>query len=218
MKSLPVRSTRGKRVAELIGEEKEYDDLFWGQELFKEAEEADEEYVTESEPEDVFDADFFKAESSEEEAEAEVKEAKEAKVKSVKEHERRKKRRRMAVSMKSFTQTQMLEDAALTELLNLHALKVAGGLLDSNDHLASRKRRALPPPVERCLSKGQAPAIYTFSLVPEYPKPSAVPSKKGKYLDPVTGKRYSTSSEFRALRESHFRAMETDLKRLAMQT
>lgn len=216
---MPVRSTRGKRVAELIGEEKEFDDFFWGQEVFKD-EEVDDEYVTESEPEDTFDADFFKDESSEEdnsedvdqdndEKTSAIKEEK-AKIKPPKETDRRRKRRRMAVSMKNFTQQQMLEEAALTELFNLHALKEAGNLSDSKDILLSRKRRGLLPPIEKYVSKGKNVPLYSFSIIPEFPKPTQI-AKRSKYLDPLTNKRYSTISEFRQLREGYFKAMETTL-------
>ena len=65
MKELPQRLSRGRRMNDLIGEEKDYDSLFWGQEIFKDTG-SDEEYATESEKDDKFDEDFFHIESSEE--------------------------------------------------------------------------------------------------------------------------------------------------------
>ena len=46
LKELPNRSTRGSRMNQLLGEEAEADDTFWGQDAFQE-EEQDEEYSTE---------------------------------------------------------------------------------------------------------------------------------------------------------------------------
>jgi len=57
-KDLPSRSTRGKRMTNLIEEEIEADESFWGQEFFKE-EEGDNQYVSEEDEEDVKDEDFY---------------------------------------------------------------------------------------------------------------------------------------------------------------
>lgn len=43
MKELPSRSTRGKRMSELIGEEADMDSLFWDQPFFQETK-SDNEY------------------------------------------------------------------------------------------------------------------------------------------------------------------------------
>ncbi len=57
-KDLPQRSTRGRRMKQqLDDEEDEADNAFWNQEFFKE-EAVDDDYKTESEPEDVIDSDF----------------------------------------------------------------------------------------------------------------------------------------------------------------
>ncbi|CAI5472587.1 unnamed protein product [Closterium sp. Yama58-4] len=72
---LPARSTRGKRVSELVGEDLDADEEFWNQNAFQEEAE-DAEYAMEGEMEDVFDSDFDDDEpdNEEEEAGAEVKE------------------------------------------------------------------------------------------------------------------------------------------------
>ncbi|CAI6000737.1 unnamed protein product, partial [Closterium sp. NIES-65] len=73
---LPARSTRGKRVSELVGEDLDADEEFWNQKAFQEEAE-DVEYATEGEvDEDVFDSDFDddEPENEEEEPGAEVKE------------------------------------------------------------------------------------------------------------------------------------------------
>jgi hypothetical protein len=64
-KELPKRSTRGGRVFnELLGEEKEIDDAFWGQDFFRD-DDNDEDYSTEKEVPDKYDDDFFSSESDE---------------------------------------------------------------------------------------------------------------------------------------------------------
>ncbi|CAI5480604.1 unnamed protein product [Closterium sp. Yama58-4] len=54
---LPARSTRGKRVSEVVGEDLDADEEFWNQKAFQEEAE-DVEYAMEGEMEDVFDSDF----------------------------------------------------------------------------------------------------------------------------------------------------------------
>ncbi|CAI7761827.1 unnamed protein product [Closterium sp. NIES-53] len=73
---LPARSTRGKRVSELVGEDLDADEEFWNQKAFQEEAE-DVEFALEGEvEEDVFDSDFDDDEpdNEEEEAGTEVKE------------------------------------------------------------------------------------------------------------------------------------------------
>ncbi|CAI5507238.1 unnamed protein product [Closterium sp. Naga37s-1] len=73
---LPTRSTRGKRVSELVGEDLDADEEFWNQKAFQEEAE-DVEFAMEGEvEEDVFDSDFDDDEpdNEEEEAGTEVKE------------------------------------------------------------------------------------------------------------------------------------------------
>lgn len=78
-RSLPARSTRGKRMNQLVGEDAVADNEFWKMDLFKEEEE-DEEYSSEEEEEDVVDADFDKPEEEDEpeekEGDVDVKEKK----------------------------------------------------------------------------------------------------------------------------------------------
>lgn len=44
----PVRTTRGKRMRQLVGEEAEADELFWGQKAFVDEANADDEYSVSS--------------------------------------------------------------------------------------------------------------------------------------------------------------------------
>ncbi len=60
---LPNRTTRGNRYRKLvqdddIDDEQQEDKEFWQQEFFKD-EERDDEYLTESEPSDIFESDFL---------------------------------------------------------------------------------------------------------------------------------------------------------------
>jgi len=60
-RELPQRTTRGLRTGEVAAvADDQADEEFWNQEFFAE-EERDEEYETESEPEDRFDADFMES-------------------------------------------------------------------------------------------------------------------------------------------------------------
>jgi vacuolar protein sorting-associated protein 72 len=60
---LVARSTRGKRMGELMGEEAEADEAFWGQDAWNVMEDSD--YSSEEEEKDVFDKDFNDSESDE---------------------------------------------------------------------------------------------------------------------------------------------------------
>eukprot|EP00252_Welwitschia_mirabilis_P006973 TRINITY_DN17945_c0_g2_i1.p1 TRINITY_DN17945_c0_g2~~TRINITY_DN17945_c0_g2_i1.p1 ORF type:complete len:491 (-),score=144.70 TRINITY_DN17945_c0_g2_i1:314-1786(-) len=52
-----TRSTRGKRMSKIMGEELEHDEQFWGQDAFRE-EDNDDDYYEEGEAVDEFDSDF----------------------------------------------------------------------------------------------------------------------------------------------------------------
>lgn len=63
-RDLPQRTTRGRRMAAQLDEEEDAaDNDFWNQEFFKE-EAVDDDYKTESEPEDIIDSDFDEEEVS----------------------------------------------------------------------------------------------------------------------------------------------------------
>ena len=64
-RSMPARRSRGSRMTQLQGEEKEADDLFWNQDAFKEEDEADRDYVFKKQN-DVVDSDFDISEAEEE--------------------------------------------------------------------------------------------------------------------------------------------------------
>lgn len=59
MKDLPKRSSRGKRINQLVGEEEEEDNIFWNQDAFQEKND-DENFSTndESSDSDSVDSDF----------------------------------------------------------------------------------------------------------------------------------------------------------------
>lgn len=82
-REMPERTTRGKRMGTAVaagaGQEDEADEDFWNQDFFAE-EVQDEIYETESEPEDVVDADF---EESEEEADSDEERQAEADARAV---------------------------------------------------------------------------------------------------------------------------------------
>ncbi len=63
---LVARSTRGKRMDELVGEEAEADEEFWGQEAWA-AVSSDSEFGSEKSDKDMFDSDFNDTESEEDE-------------------------------------------------------------------------------------------------------------------------------------------------------
>ncbi len=65
-KTLPQRSTRGKRIQVALEDEGDADEEFWNQEFFAE-EQVDEDYQSEPEQEDVVDTDFDEEESEESE-------------------------------------------------------------------------------------------------------------------------------------------------------
>ncbi|GLC33566.1 hypothetical protein PLESTB_000088900 [Pleodorina starrii] len=70
---LPERSTRGKRLKQAVDdEEDDADNAFWNQEFFKE-EAVDDDYKTESEPEDQIDSDFDVDEGDDDDDEVVVK-------------------------------------------------------------------------------------------------------------------------------------------------
>lgn len=127
MKELPQRSTRGKRMNDLLGEEKDYDYIFWGQEMFKETV-SDDEYKTESEKEDNFDEDFFHVESSEDETKEpklerpERLERKEKQFFKLEKPSKKKKKKLKIDKVPGITQKEMLEQAAIVEMYNTHDL------------------------------------------------------------------------------------------------
>lgn len=66
------RATRGKRMAQLVGEAAEEDDAFWGNDIWGEGDESDNESYSEEEVEpDLFDSDFNDTEDEGEEEEEE---------------------------------------------------------------------------------------------------------------------------------------------------
>ena len=75
---LPARSTRGKRINNLLEEDDSDDESFWNQEAWQE-EMQDDDYESEEEEEDVIDSDFHDSESEEDDAEVVVREDKKRK-------------------------------------------------------------------------------------------------------------------------------------------
>ncbi|CAM9331987.1 unnamed protein product, partial [Choristocarpus tenellus] len=68
---LDARSTRGKRMGILVGEDAEADDEFWGQNAWNEADDSD--FSSEEEKPDKFDSDFNDSEDEQEEDDTEEK-------------------------------------------------------------------------------------------------------------------------------------------------
>lgn len=58
MRDLPKRASRGRRMRQLVGEELDADELFWGQKAWAEQNKSDDEDVEYSSEEDVVDDDF----------------------------------------------------------------------------------------------------------------------------------------------------------------
>lgn len=60
------RSTRGKRVTELAGEDANFDQEFWNSDIWQEAESGDDSFSEEEVQPDVFDSDFNDTEDDDE--------------------------------------------------------------------------------------------------------------------------------------------------------
>ena len=92
---LPPRSTRGRRMTQMLEDEDSADEAFWGQDAFKE-DEADEAYESEDEVLDEFDKDFDRSESDEADDDDEVEVARERVRKTLKAPERGSKKKNSA--------------------------------------------------------------------------------------------------------------------------
>ncbi|CAG9326662.1 unnamed protein product [Blepharisma stoltei] len=208
IRELPQRATRGKRMTELLGEEKDLDEAFWNQDYFKEKD-TDTEYEAESEQGDIFDEDFFKSES-EEEVEKETEEKSEKKIKKKKEIKQKKKEKHHVVSkMKMFTQRQMLEEAAITEMYNSHSLRQLLNIEEDKKQSAIVKKNTFQPTWRLVDSNKSGKRNLTLWTAENLEIPGAndmniEKEEKGKYKDPLTGTHYNTAEEFLKVRENYF--------------
>ena len=101
---LPPRSTRGRRMTQMLEDEDSADEAFWGQDAFKE-DEADEAYESEDEVLDEFDKDFDRSESDEADDDDEVEGARERVRKTLKAPERGSKKKNSAAGAGKATTT-----------------------------------------------------------------------------------------------------------------
>lgn len=222
MKELPNRLSRGKRMNDLIGEEIEYDGLFWGQDIFKETL-SDEEYKTESEKEDKFDEDFFKEESEEDTNPQEPKLEKQEKcekVFSVKLAKKKKKKLKIE-KQPGITQKEMLEQAAITEMYNTHDLNKYLNLEEkSKTNLVSKKEKLISTwkYVDSAISGKRKTTIWhteplhDFSSKKPVKKYCAITGKIAKYTDPLTGLHYVNKEAFKKIRDNYYIQQELKLQ------
>ena len=218
MKDLPSRSTRGKRMTELVGEEKEKDEVFWKQSMFQEAE-SDEEYQQESEKEDVFDNDFVSSESSEEEAQQAVEEPKPR----PKALPSKRRRRTTGPQMNLFTQREMLENAAINEMFNSYSLKKLVELEEDKRQVEFNSKEDIEPTwkLTDSFRKGKVErTIWTTEELsfgrskPKKPKKCCITGKPTRYTDPLTGKNFLNSEVFKTIREKHYLERESQVKKM----
>lgn len=219
MKGLPKRTTRGKRMNELIGEEKDTDNLFWSQTYFKETV-SDDEYCTESEKADKFDADFFKSETEDEDQE-EVEISKKRKRNEVKVKVTAKKKNTRIQSMKGFSQKQMLEEAAITEMFNSYSLGQLMSLEQSKKQDTFNRKSQIQVTwrssdaivdgnrvVKLWTSEDMSFQTYEPGEVPV----CSVSKLPARYRDPRTGEYYHDLKSFKILREKYHSAQEHPFK------
>lgn len=222
VRQLPERTNRGKRTKELIGEEKEVDDLFWKTNGVFVDEVDDEDYELEPEKEDKFDADFWMSES---ESQSESVENEEEKVhKPVKKSKKRPNLHKPAHTSKRLklssrpSQKELLEEAASTEMWNQYKLTQ---MLQFEEAKVQRLgvfgvRRVLGPTFKLIDTLKGGKRRVTLKYPPENPISPSIPAQKppktGKYRDPKTNKSYNTIEEFRKIRTEYANKQEAELQ------
>jgi len=216
-RQLPERPNRGKRTKELIGEEKDVDELFWKTNGVYVDEVDDEDYEIEPEKDDKFDADFWVSESSSASASNDdsPRSSRPSKPKPPT-RSAPKPSKRLKLSTRP-SQRELLEEAAGTEMWNQYRLtqmlqfeeaktqrlggvgrKVLGPAVKTVDTMRGGKRKV----IVRC------PPDQPLAFAPAPEKPE----RKGKYKDPKTGKCYNTVEEFRKIRIEYVNQQEADLQ------
>jgi hypothetical protein len=218
VRQLPERTNRGKRTKELIGEEKDMDELFWKTNGLYVDEVDDEDYEKEPEKEDKFDADFWKSESSSSASASNDDSPRSPRALKPKPPTRKapKATKRLKLST-HLSQRELLEEAAGTEMWNQYRLtqmmqfeeaktqrlgvvgrKALGPAWKTVDTMRGGKRKV----IVRC------PADKPLQFV----SPAEKPERLGKYKDPKTGKPYNTIDEFRKIRMEYANQQEADLQ------
>lgn len=216
MKELPCRSTRGRRLNDLIGEEKEFDGYFWSQDIFKETV-SDDEYKSESEKEDKFDEDFYnqESESDKEEVKAEPDTVKKPKF-SVKPKKAQKKNFKFK-KVEGITQKEMLEQAAIVEMYNTYDLsKLMINEENSKVNLVSKKDKGLISwRYKEIMKQGKRKStiwhtepLENFIRKKPIKNYCAVTGNKAKYKDPLTGKYYADKEAFKVIRAQYYTEQE----------
>jgi hypothetical protein len=218
MKELPSRSTRGKRMKELIGDEKELDGAFWAQEIFKEAR-SDDEYEEESEKEDRFDDDFFKGESESDQEEQKVlpeEDKKKGKIRSKKVQKKTIKFKRV----EGITQKEMLEQAAIVEMYNAHDLtKLLRNEENSKNSVVCKKDRGpvtwrlkeIAKAGKRKTTIWHTQPLESFFRSKPIKRICAVTGAYAKYKDPLTGKFYANREAFKVIRSQFYSEQEAEM-------
>jgi YL1 nuclear protein C-terminal domain/YL1 nuclear protein len=212
MKELPKRSTRGKRMNDLIGDEKEFDGIFWEQTIFKETK-SDDEYKTESEHEDKYDDDFFHAESSDDEIPELKSEKREKPEKKPKPIKNLKKKKRLKIEKNpGITQKEMLEQAAITEMYNTYDLKKLLSLEENTKANLLTRREGINPTwrYTQTIKLGKRKSVIwhteplsVFAAFHPVKKICAVTGSLAKYTDPLTGKHYCNKEAFKKIRDEY---------------
>lgn len=209
MKELPPRSTRGKRMNDLIGEEKDFDGMFWEQALFKETQ-SDDEYKSESEKGDKYDDDFFHEESSEGETQ-EPKAEKNAKLKKTHQKVQKKKKRLKIAKIPGVTQKEMLEQAAIVEMYNTHDLKKLLNLEANSKTTIIAKKEKLDVTWrylesirsgKRKITIWHTEPLQTFTSLKPKKKICVITGQVARYTDPLTNLPYATKEAFKKIREN----------------
>lgn len=216
MKELPSRSTRGKRLNDLLGEEKDFDGYFWSQEIFKDAV-SDDEYKSESEKEDKFDQDFFKEESESDKDEVKAEPDTQKKQKFSTKTKKVQKKSLKFKKVEGITQKEMLEQAAIVEMYNAHDLcKLMRNEENSKVNLVSRKEKGLACwRYKEVLKQGKrkstiwhTEALDTFIRNKPIKNYCAVTGNLAKYKDPLTGKYYADKEAFKIIRAQYYNEQE----------
>jgi vacuolar protein sorting-associated protein 72 len=236
---LPARSTRGRRVNELLGEEKQFDEFFWSQDIFKDAGE-DADYEIESDHGDKFDADFWEEEpeSDENDTTDDYKEKetsqrslrkKKPQLKFVQKLPPVKKKPSKSLKYPVLNQQQMLEEAAITEMYNSYSLSLLMQIEENKSQKESFESNPMQYPrvklTDSIKSGARNVKLFTEQAL-DFSKPKvpntdfcAVTGNPAKYRDPLTGLPYSDLESFKIIRERYHLQQEeailqeiTDLK------
>ena len=205
-------------MTDLIGEEKDYDGLFWEQEIFKETQ-SDDEYKTESEKGDKYDDDFYHEESSEGEAQEpklEKKEKREALPE--KQHKPQKKKKKLKIGkLPGVTQKEMLEQAAVVEMYNTYDLtKLMNLEASSKSSIVCHREKIVPTwrytesykTGKRKATIWHTEPLHNFVTGRPKKKICAVTGQPARYTDPLTGLNYANKEAFKKIRDDYYSQQE----------